>query len=245
MEMIRSPGLRLGALVGGVLVAAVLQVLLMTLGAAIGLTAFTAGEQQQAEIQLGYAGWLVLSLVLSVFFGALVAAAGARSPLRGDGVLHGVVIWAAIGLLGFFLVSRNLDAALGGALRLAGRSVEATAPTPEAARVVREQGQAAAQEVQTQVGAAVDQVTQAVTEVGTGMQAAQATDEARQGIAVGLWGFLGVELVLLLAALAGGALGGRSRYSSRTLAGSTFDARLAGNAQASAAAMTRTSETPA
>jgi hypothetical protein len=202
-------GLRLGAVVGGVLVAAVTQVLLVTLGAAIGLTAFTPAEHAQTEIQLGYAGWLVVSLFVSVFVGALVAAAGARSPVRRDGMLHGLVTWAAIGLMGFFLVGRNLEDLLGGAVRLAGRSAVAQAPTPEASRVVTEQSRAAEVRVTSEVEGRLEEVKGALA---GGLQASRAVDDARQGMAIGLWSFLGVEVLLLIAALAGGALGaGRER----------------------------------
>ena len=209
--VLRPTGLRLGAVVGGVLCAAVVQVLLMTLGAAVGLTAFTLADTQQPEIQLGYAAWLVGSLLASMFIGAMVAAAGARSPLRRDGLLHGLVTWAAVGLLGFFLVSRNANDFLGGALRLAGHSAEAAAPSPEAANVVREEQERATAQVQGEVSQTIDQVKQVVSDVGTKMEASQAADSARQGIAISLWGFLGVEMLLLLAALAGGALGAGSK----------------------------------
>jgi hypothetical protein len=186
-------GLRLSAVVGGVLVAAALQVLLITLGAAIGLTAFSVPDQARGDLQIGYVTWLVASLTLSVFVGGWVAAAGARSMRRGDGALHGVVTWAAIGLLGFFLVGRNLDDILGGALRVAGESAVA----------------AAAPEVKQQVSGTVSQVKDRIEQVGEGIQTMQAVDDAREVVAIGLWSFLGVELLLLLAAVAGGALGGR------------------------------------
>jgi heme/copper-type cytochrome/quinol oxidase subunit 3 len=47
----------------------------------------------------------------------------------------------------------------------------------------------------------------AVAEVGTGLQAAHAANEAREGLAIGLWSFLGAELLLFFAALLGGAMG--------------------------------------
>jgi hypothetical protein len=180
--------------VGGVLLAAVVQILLMTLGAAIGLTAFSATEQTSGEAQIGYGVWLVASLTVSVFIGGWVAAAGAGSPRKRDGALHGAVTWAAIGLVGFFLVGRNLDDILGGALRIAGTTAVATAPP----------------EVKPQVNGAVEQVRATLEEVGEGVKTMEAVDDAREVIAIGLWSFLGVELLLLLAALAGGAMGGRS-----------------------------------
>jgi hypothetical protein len=134
-----------------------------------------------------------------------VASAGARSPHRGDGLLHGVVTWAALSLIGLFLIGQNADALLGGALRLAGRTVVATAPTPAAAAVVaHEQAKAEAQ-----VSSAVDEVKQKVAQASTDLQAAGAVEDARQGVAIGLWGFLGVELLLLVAALAGGSVATR------------------------------------
>jgi hypothetical protein len=187
------PGLKLGAVVCGVLVAVTTQVLLTSLGAAIGLTAFSVTDQTRTELHVTYVAFLVATLCVSVFFGAYVAAAGARSPLRADGALHGVVTWAAIGLVGFFLVGRNVEDILGTGLSVAGETAVA----------------AAAPEVKQRVSGTVDQVKEAVAEVGEGIQTMQAVDDARQVVAIGLWGFVGVQGVLLLAALAGGVVGGR------------------------------------
>jgi hypothetical protein len=211
-----SSGLRLGAVIGGVLVAAVTQVLLMTIGAAIGLTAFSAVDQAQTEVQLGYAAWLVISLFVSVLIGSYVAAAGSRSPWRKDGLLHGAVTWAAIGLLGFFIVGQRAEDLLGGALRLAGRTAVATAPDPGAARVVEEHARAAEGRVDAVQGT-IDRVRATIDEAGSGLGAVRAAEGAREGLAIGLWSFLGVNLLLLVAALIGGAAGvtGARRHVAR------------------------------
>lgn len=201
-----SSGLRIGAVIGGVLVTAVVQVLLMTIGAAVGLTAFSAIDQTQTEVQLGYAAWLILSLFVSVLIGSYVAAAGSRSPWRKDGLLHGAVTWAAIGLIGFFIVGQRVDDLLGGALRIAGRTAVASSPDPGAARVVAQQTQAAEGRIGAVQGT-IDDLRQTIDQAGSGLGALQAANEARQGLAIGLWSFFGVNLVLLVAALIGGALG--------------------------------------
>jgi hypothetical protein len=191
-------GLRFGAVVGGLLLAAGIQVLLMSLGGAIGLTAFSTADQTTGELQIGYAAWLVGSLFVSVFIGGWAAGAGARSPFRGDGALHGAVTWAAISIAGFFLVGNNLDDILGGALRVAGETAVASAP-PEVKP-----------EVKQHVSGTVEQVKETLQEVGDGVKTLEAVDDAREVVAIGLWSFLGVEVLLLLAAIAGGALGGRA-----------------------------------
>lgn len=210
-------GLSLSSVIGGIVVAVALQILFMLLGAAIGLTALPMMARSQEATQLGYLVWLVAALVVSVFFGALVAAAGARSPFRGDGLLHGLVTWAALSLLGVFLIGANADALLGGALRLAGRTIVASAPTPAAAAVVAEK-QA---EVQGQVQSTVDEVKRRVSNASHELQAAGAVETAREGVAIGLWGYLGVEFLLLVVALAGGSLAtrGERRFRRRVTAG--------------------------
>lgn len=201
-----SSGLRIGAVIGGVLVAAVVQVLLMTIGAAVGLTAFSTLDQTQTEVQVGYAAWLVISLFVSVLIGSYVAAAGSRSPWRKDGLLHGAVTWAAIGLIGFFIVGQRVDDLLGGALRLAGRTAVASSPNAGAAQVVQQQTQAAEGQVNAVQGT-INQVRQTIDQAGSGLGAMQAANEAREGLAIGLWSFLGVYLLLLVSALIGGAIG--------------------------------------
>jgi hypothetical protein len=192
-SMDRRP-LSLSAVVAGLLVAGLVEVLLLMLGAAVGLTAFAAFEQTRPTTELGYGVYLIASLVVASFAGGLVASAAARSPFRGDGVLHGFVVWAALGIFGLVLVGKNADAILGGALRIARHTIAAEQPMATPA---------------PSGDAAVDEVKQTVARASQGLAVTNAAEETRQNIAIGLWSYLGVELVLLLAALSGGALGTR------------------------------------
>jgi hypothetical protein len=181
-------GLSLGAVVAGVIDATFAQFMLLLVGAAIGLTALPLASASEQTTQIGFGAWILGSLVASVFFGAFVAGAGGH----GRGVLHGVVTWAAFGLLTLGLVVTRADAIVGGTLRIAGRTVAAAAP---------------------QVApAATTKVEQAVAEVKEKVADLKAVDEAKQGIAIGLWSVCGVELLLLLVALLGGGLGGRPHF---------------------------------
>lgn len=180
------------AIVAGVLSALVSQVVLMVLGAAIGLTAIAGADGAQREIGIGFLVWLLISLAISAFIGAYVAAASARTPLRRDGMLHGFVTWAAVSLVGLFLIGGTLFRLVGGAFGFA------TAPAPA--------GGPAAQ-IQERVSGEAQQVREGLQQPG---QAQQTAEQATTGTAIGMWGLLAAHLVPLLTALLGGFVGART-----------------------------------
>ncbi|MGZ3406192.1 MAG: hypothetical protein ACXVAN_07080 [Polyangia bacterium] len=87
----------------GMLVGLALATTMMALGNAVGAAALPrAGSQRAASLEL--AGWFLLSFVVGAFAGGWVAAGAARALRRRDGVLHGLVTWAAIALVSLSLV---------------------------------------------------------------------------------------------------------------------------------------------
>lgn len=73
-------GVRLSprALIGGVRAGLATQLLLMPLGAAIGLTAFEPSGAVMKGVGIGFSIWLILSLYASSFIGAWVTSAPSR-----------------------------------------------------------------------------------------------------------------------------------------------------------------------
>jgi hypothetical protein len=86
------------AVVVGATVTLVVLSLLLELGGGLGLFRLPAGPILDAaaarDAGAGLAVWAALSWTGAAFVGAFVAAVIARSPLRRDGLLHGVATWA-------------------------------------------------------------------------------------------------------------------------------------------------------
>jgi hypothetical protein len=92
------------SVIGGVVVTLAVFGVLMTLGGGLGL--WSLGRLEATEgprLGAGLAVWAVVSWVLSALLGGFVAALSARSPLRRDGLLQGLVTWAGACLLGGIL----------------------------------------------------------------------------------------------------------------------------------------------
>jgi hypothetical protein len=109
-----------GAIIAGIAVVLVLQLLLMLLGLAIGTATIdpAAGGSGIPEAStLGMSGgiWWVVSTSISIFAGAWVAGRLAGMPTRTDGMLHGIVTWAAATLLAFYLLTSTIGTVVGGA----------------------------------------------------------------------------------------------------------------------------------
>jgi hypothetical protein len=99
----------------GMLVGLALATTLMALGNAIGATAFArVGPPRAASLEI--AGWFLLSFAVGAFAGGWVAAGAARALRRRDGVLHGLVTWAAIALVSLSLVGGVMHGVAVGAL---------------------------------------------------------------------------------------------------------------------------------
>jgi hypothetical protein len=93
--------------IAGLLVSLAFALLLLALGEAIGVTTAMRPSPEVARgIGIGFGAWVVLTLIVSAFAGGWVAAAAARTVRRRDGVLHGLLTWSAVTVLGPFLVGR-------------------------------------------------------------------------------------------------------------------------------------------
>ncbi|HEX6013482.1 MAG TPA: hypothetical protein VFY87_17105 [Geminicoccaceae bacterium] len=109
-----------GAIFAGIAVVLVVQLLLMLLGLAIGTatidpTAGGAGTPDASTLGIGGAVWWLVSTAISVFAGAWVAGRLAGMPTPIDGMLHGIVTWAAATLLAFYLLTTTVGTLVSGA----------------------------------------------------------------------------------------------------------------------------------
>ena len=107
-----------GAIIAGVVVILVVQLLMMLLGLAIGASTIdpVSGDTPQAS-SFGISGaiWWLIATAVSVFAGAWVAGRLAGMPARTDGMLHGIVTWAAATLIAVYLLTSTIGGLIGGA----------------------------------------------------------------------------------------------------------------------------------
>lgn len=114
-----------GAIIAGVIVAIVSQIMLSLLALAIGLGAveFTGPGSPFAEIGIGAGIWAVASALISLFLGGLAAGHLAGVIERFDGFLHGVLVWGVATVITVFAVSSGISTLVGGVFGVAGQTV--------------------------------------------------------------------------------------------------------------------------
>jgi hypothetical protein len=116
------------AISGGVILVIVVQLLLSTLGAGIGLGTVNvnAGTTPDAgNLGIGAGVWWVISSCLSLFCGGYVAAWLAGIEIRFDGVLHGLVTWGIATLLTIYLLTSAIGGIIGGGFSALGSATSA------------------------------------------------------------------------------------------------------------------------
>lgn len=191
-----------GAILLGVATTLAVGLLLMMLGAAIGLDVVQGGMATGTAI--GSAVYVFLAIVASTFLGAMVASKMSRVRTRSEGAATGLGVWAVSMLAGLFLLASAIGALAGGALGLTGQALQG-AGTAAQGRVLTPEQQA---ELRQQLPAG-EQIQQQVGQIAGGVAGA--------GSAAG-WGLFLTGLCAALAGLAGGVAGlrkGRGMEASR------------------------------
>ena len=105
------------AIFGGVILIVIVQLLLSTLGAGIGLGTVNvnAGSTPDAStFGLGAGVWWVISSCLALLAGGYVAAWFAGVEIRFDGILHGLVAWGLATILLLYLLTSAVGGIIGG-----------------------------------------------------------------------------------------------------------------------------------
>lgn len=135
-EPVRVPAMKRaswGAIIAGVVIILMIQMILWTLGLAIGLAAADPGDGNWQGLGIGAIIWLVLSTLIALFVGGWATGRLAGVPRRIDGALHGLVAWGVANILALYLVSSAVGAMFGGAASLLQFGVQ-QAPTERAAQ---------------------------------------------------------------------------------------------------------------
>lgn len=114
------------AVLAGVLIAIVTQMLLSLLGLGIGLGTIDPVEEKNPTdgLGIGSAIWYIVSSLLSLFVGGWVAGRLASAPRLFDGIIHGVLTWCLVTLLTIYFLTTTLGSIIGGAGQLVGGLVK-------------------------------------------------------------------------------------------------------------------------
>lgn len=115
-----------GAVLAGVILVLIIQVLLSLLGVGIGASTIDpTGETPMASsLGIGAGIWWVLSTLIAIFAGGWVAGRLAGMPNRTDGILHGLVTWGLAMLLMIYLLTTTVSSLIGGAFSVVGSAMQ-------------------------------------------------------------------------------------------------------------------------
>jgi polyhydroxyalkanoate synthesis regulator phasin len=192
-----------GAVLAGAVIVIAVHLSLSLLGLGIGLSTVdpAAGDTPEAtSFGLGAGIWWVVSNLIALVIGGYVAARLSGMPLRGDGIIHGVLTWAVTLLITIYLLTTGVGTLVGGAFNIVGNAVstlgqgvaQAAPRALEAAGVSPEQIQQQADELlrpeqpgQLNPDQARSELTDALRQMVTGSEqdAAQARQRATELIA--------------------------------------------------------------
>lgn len=120
-----------GAILAGMFVTVVLQLMLTLLGTAIGFATIHPMQEQNPTEGMGLASgiWLLVSSLISVWVGACIAGRLAGGARR-DGMIHGIVTWSVATSLTVFTLATATGALLGGAGTILSNAVKSGAQNP-------------------------------------------------------------------------------------------------------------------
>jgi hypothetical protein len=207
-----------GAIIAGLIVALVTQIVLTMLGVAIGASTIDPLQEQRPleGLGTGAAIWWVVSSLISLFLGGCVAGRLAGVPRKGDGALHGIIMWGTATLITFLLVGTAVGGVFGGAFSALRQSSGQGAPSQlgEQIKGTLQQSGVDVDRAQQQAQQKIDQAQQKAQNAAQTGQVDQQTEqqarEAGQKAASGtskaaLWGFVGLLLGALVAAWGGSA----------------------------------------
>jgi ABC-type transport system involved in multi-copper enzyme maturation permease subunit len=114
--------IRWGPIVAGIFVAIATQLILSALGAAIGLTIGASGSDPNA-VGIGVGIWAIISLLIALFIGSWVTAAGCSPMNKKTAMLHGVIFWATTLAISAWLLASGVSGAFGIAASNAGEAL--------------------------------------------------------------------------------------------------------------------------
>ncbi len=125
-----------GAIVAGVVIAIVLQMVLSLLGAGIGLSTVDPMRYSSPDAStfgMGAGIWWAVSSMVSLFAGGWVASHLAGSPEKTDAILHGLLTWGLAAIVTAYLLASAITAVVRGGASVVGTAATVTASGAAAA----------------------------------------------------------------------------------------------------------------
>lgn len=119
-----------GAVIAGVVIAIVVQMVLSLLGAGIGLSTVDPmrySSPDASSFGIGAGIWWAVSSMVSLFAGGWVAAHLAGSPEKTDAVLHGLLTWGLAAIVTAYLLASAVSAVVRGGASVVGTAATAAA----------------------------------------------------------------------------------------------------------------------
>lgn len=116
---------RWGAVIAGWAVGLATQLVLTLLGLAIGAWSIDLQEAEPASgVPIGTGIWTGISMLISAFVGGYITARMSGSPLRSDGLYHGVIVWGVNWLVFAWLTTTAMATLLGGVFSAFGATLQ-------------------------------------------------------------------------------------------------------------------------
>jgi hypothetical protein len=212
--VVPGPPLRLswGAIFGGTVAALGIWLLLSALGLALGLSAVepaAPGSARGAGIFTGI--WSLITPLIALFVGGIVAARGAGVVTKAGGAMHGLVMWGLTAVGGVFMLASLLGTLVGG-IASAGKAAVSAAGTAAAGAAqnpgsLQDEVQDAARSLQQKADQALDQAQMNSDDIKAGaLKAADKTGKV-------FWGVFGALALGLISSILGAITGvsGRQR----------------------------------
>lgn len=196
-----SDRVRWGAIISGLVVAISSQLLLSSLGAALGFSNIAGSEAPRTDsggVAQAVGIWTIISVFVSLFIGGWVTARAAGSINRNTAFLNGVVLWATTLTIGSWLLASGVSGTFGIVASNAGNI----------ANQVQQNG------VTLPNGATIPGTSPNASPSPTPSLSAQQTRDVAGSGAKASWGFTFGSLLGLAAAAIGASMGARNAHHS-------------------------------
>ncbi len=187
-----------GAIISGLVVAISSQLLLSSLGAALGFSNISGSEAPRTDsggVAQAVGVWSIISVFISLFIGGWVTARAAGSLNRNTAFLNGVILWATTLTISSWLLASGVSGAFGVVAANAGNI----------ANQVQQNGGTL-----PNVGANIPGTSASPSPAPT-LSAEQTRNVAENG-AKASWGFTFASLLGLAAAVIGAGVGARNEH---------------------------------
>lgn len=115
-----------GAVIAGVFIALVSQLLLGLLGIAVGLSTINPAQAQNMDLSglgVGSGVWLLISASISSLLGAWAASWWSNTHYRPNGILHGVLTWSLFMVFTVMMIGSGVGSLIGGTFNVLSSSM--------------------------------------------------------------------------------------------------------------------------